>query len=127
MDSLGSRLRDSRNKREISREALAKQVRTSAETIRKIEEGRTKSPGVHLIFNLAKELNVTPEYLLFGDKTRQNTENPTVNQVQDAVLQVKIPDQVTFDNNIKQELEQRIYFELDIIKKRQQSQSLVGH
>lgn len=118
MVDLGLRLKKIRIKKGVSRESLARSVKVSAETLRKIEGGLTKSPGAQLIFKLASKLNVAPEYLLFGDETRMEADNAVISQTQTSTLQIKLPEPFVVDDITRRELERRVIFELGLIRER---------
>ena len=69
---LGARLRTYREARHLSVPALARLVRTdpalhvSVEAIRKIEDGRTASPGAYLLDALARHLGTSLYELMYG-------------------------------------------------------------
>ena len=69
--TLAVAIRNARDKKGYSREVLARAVDVSSETIRKIEEATTASPGVFLIADLARALDLKLINLVKKTKKRK--------------------------------------------------------
>jgi transcriptional regulator with XRE-family HTH domain len=62
--NLASRLRHRRLQRKMTQEALAARARISANTLQKIEQGKTSSPGIQTLYWLAQALTCSVAYLI---------------------------------------------------------------
>jgi transcriptional regulator with XRE-family HTH domain len=67
METLGGRLRRLRDARGMAIADLARTVGASEGSIRQMETGNVKSPGLLLGIRLADALGVDPRYLAFGE------------------------------------------------------------
>jgi transcriptional regulator with XRE-family HTH domain len=63
---LADKIQRLRQKKGLSQERLAALVGVSVETIRKIEQKSTTSPGVFLVLDIAKALGVDIKKLIVG-------------------------------------------------------------
>ncbi len=61
--ALAEKIKRAREKKGLSQERLAALVGVSTDTMRKIEQKSTASPGVFLIVDIAKALKVDLKYL----------------------------------------------------------------
>jgi transcriptional regulator with XRE-family HTH domain len=61
---LGARLRDARQRRNLTQQQLATRADIKLDTLRSIEQGRTANPGVFTLLRLAEELGVTLDALV---------------------------------------------------------------
>lgn len=64
MIPIGERIKASRRKAKLTQEDLGKQLGKTLRTIQKYESGEIE-PSISLVFDIARVLNVAPEYL-FG-------------------------------------------------------------
>lgn len=60
---LGRRLREARERRNLTQQELALRSEVNLDTLRAIEQGRTPNPGVMTILRLADELGTTIDAL----------------------------------------------------------------
>jgi transcriptional regulator with XRE-family HTH domain len=60
---LGARLAQARHLAGITQEELARRSGIRLDTLRSIEQGRTKNPGIFTVRKLARELGVTLDAL----------------------------------------------------------------
>lgn len=66
--TFADRLKELRNIRNYTQEELGKITNISVQSIRRYEQGRlNEEPSAYNLLQLAKALDVTPEYLLIGD------------------------------------------------------------
>lgn len=65
-ETFAERLKRIRSQRNYTQEQLAEISEISVQTIRNYEQGISKNPVSEYLLNLAKVLDVTPEYLLLG-------------------------------------------------------------
>lgn len=65
MQNLAERVAKRREELGLSQQTLAKTIKVTQQSINKIESGQTRSP--RNIEELAKALNVSPQWLMFGD------------------------------------------------------------
>ncbi len=65
-ETFAERLKRIRSQRNFTQEQLAEISEISVQTIRNYEQGISKNPVSEYLLNLAKALDVTPEYLLLG-------------------------------------------------------------
>lgn len=72
---LSKKIRKERTKRKITLEELAKAVGSSKGYIWQIENDPKIKPSAQLISNIAKELNVTADYLLNPEKEEMDLED----------------------------------------------------
>jgi SOS-response transcriptional repressor LexA len=70
--SLAIRLKQAREKKKLSQEALASRVGIKQQAVQRIEVGKVKSTGY--VVQLARALGVTPDWLALGD---ESTATPT--------------------------------------------------
>ncbi|MBO8168741.1 MAG: helix-turn-helix transcriptional regulator [Thermoanaerobacteraceae bacterium] len=87
--SLGERIAEMRRKAGLTLEELAKKCGSTKQYIGALEKGQKENPSAKLLYQIAKELNTTVEYLLTGN------------------INLKLPDA----SNLEPEL-QEIFFEL---------------
>lgn len=123
---LGSRLKKMRKQAGLSIRALAAELKVSSEAIRKIEKGSTKSPRAELLYALARELDVSPDYLMYGQEPEEistTSHKPVISQVQDSVIEVNLPYRVTLDDQDREELARRLAVEFEIIHERRNAMS----
>jgi transcriptional regulator with XRE-family HTH domain len=121
---LGSRLKDGRKQLGISRRALAIDLGVSPETLRKIENGTTKSPRAKLLHDLARKLDIDLDYLISGQESGEtllDNLRPTIHQTQDSILEVSLPCQVVLDDQEREELASRLAVEFEILRKRREA------
>jgi transcriptional regulator with XRE-family HTH domain len=69
-DTLGSRIRQARERYGMSQVELARRIGVSATALNQIESGKTADPGVSRIVKIAEILGVSTDYLL------QRTDDP---------------------------------------------------
>lgn len=67
MDTIGERVKTRRESAGIAQAELAKRVGTNKQTLSAIEGGATKAPGADLALRLARELGVSPWWLVLGE------------------------------------------------------------
>lgn len=68
--TFADRLKELRNIRNYTQEELGKITNISVQSIRRYEQGRlNEEPSAYNLLQLAKALDVTPEYLLIGDNS----------------------------------------------------------
>lgn len=65
-NTVGHRLHEQRKHRGMTLRKLAEAAHTSQTTIWKIENGRTVSPSIDMVAELAKALGVGPAWLAWG-------------------------------------------------------------
>ena len=65
--AFGARLKAARLKHELSQEQLGKEVDVSKSTICLCENGKVKDVSGSILILMARRLNVTPSWLLFGE------------------------------------------------------------
>jgi transcriptional regulator with XRE-family HTH domain len=61
------------NKKEWTLQSLACRIGVSSQCLSLIENGKTSNPNMLIIKNLAKEFNVTTDYLILGEASLSNT------------------------------------------------------
>ena len=67
-NTFANRLKELRNIRNYTQEVLGKITNISVQSIRRYEQGKlNEEPSAYNLLQLAKALDVTPEYLLIGD------------------------------------------------------------
>ena len=66
-ETFAERLKRIRNQRNFTQEQLAEISEIAVQTLRNYEQGISKNPVSEYLLNLAKVLDVTPEYLLLGE------------------------------------------------------------
>ena len=70
-DKVSVRLKEARNKVNLSREEMAERINASVTTIAKIEsEDKLLSVKSEFFLGFCKECNVTPDYILYGYNTK---------------------------------------------------------
>jgi transcriptional regulator with XRE-family HTH domain len=124
IENLGSRLLSERQKRGMSRRFLASQVGVSPETLRRIENGLTKSPRAALMMRLSECLGLSAEFLLNGsDKEspvkRSDQPLALVRQVKSSTLEINLPYPIKFSLQDRLELARRLSVEFVIFHDRQ--------
>ena len=67
-ETFAKRLKRIRNQRNFTQEQLAKITKISVQSIRNYEQSISEQPAAEYLLALAKALDVTPEYLLLGEK-----------------------------------------------------------
>jgi transcriptional regulator with XRE-family HTH domain len=125
MSDFGNRLHEIREDKGLTRRSLAKRVGVSVETLRKIEEGLTQSPRVHLAQKLADVLNVGIDSLLH-ERSKQPISGRSsvrkgaiIHQAQSTIFEIALPYTVTLTKRERNELARRLTVEFDIIHERQ--------
>jgi transcriptional regulator with XRE-family HTH domain len=68
VNSLGARLLEAREGQGLSRETLAARIGVSYDTLGAIERGVTRNPRFATVVGLAAALEVTPSWLLTGQR-----------------------------------------------------------
>lgn len=119
MSKLGNRIRQIRENSvpPITREALAKEIGVSAEALRRIETGKTKSPGAYLLDNLAKALGISITYLLHGQEQPDlEADQLMLNQITNSTLQINLPYALALNNRERECLARRLEVEFDILR-----------
>jgi transcriptional regulator with XRE-family HTH domain len=66
---LGARLRLAREAAGLTQDALAARSGVKLDTLRSIEQGRTRNPGVHTLARLVQQLQLSLDALVFGDRS----------------------------------------------------------
>lgn len=84
----GKRVKELREKMEISQTTLSKEVGVTYQIIGKIENGRIKSPSAKTAMNLAKALGTTISYL-YGEEGFSKSSNPDVSVSKIPLLDFK--------------------------------------
>lgn len=115
-ETLGSRIAKIRVEQGISRRLLALDIGVSPETIRKIEVGITGSPRASLLEEISRRLNVSANYLLYGDT--KNAPPVIVRQVKEHLFEIELPQYLSIDVQTREELAKRIKFEFEILSER---------
>lgn len=82
-ETFAKRLKRIRNQRNFTQEQIAKITGISVQTIRNYEQGKNEPIAVYLV-DLAKALDVTPEYLLLGE----NNMNSYTNAIKVELMQL---------------------------------------
>lgn len=122
--AIAEQLKKIREQQGLSIRTLAQDVSVVPETIRKIELGITKSPGVKLIADLAQRLNVSITELLYeqsyNEIQNQDKSEMTIHQSHPTTIQVEIPQKLILDTQACEELKRRLAFELELIREREQ-------
>lgn len=67
LNEIGSRIKAERKSRNLSQEMLAEMINVSPHYIYEIERG-LKAMSLETLVNLSAALNVSADYILFGDK-----------------------------------------------------------
>lgn len=65
-ESLGDRIRKTRERYGMSQAELARRIKVSKQTMYQIESNKTPDPGVSRIIAIASVLGVSTDYLLLG-------------------------------------------------------------
>jgi len=68
---LGKRLKEARERADLSQEALARRADVSTVAVSQIEQGRTKEPHYHTLHRLSKVLGVSPHWLYTGEELEE--------------------------------------------------------
>ena len=66
MGTIGERVRETRKRRKLTQEALAKAAGVSKNAISKIEKGRTKRPNPETLYAIADKLGVSDRWIING-------------------------------------------------------------
>jgi len=61
---LGTRLANARRRQGLTQDELARRANVKVDTVRAIEQGRTRNPGVFTLLELATELDLTLDALV---------------------------------------------------------------
>jgi transcriptional regulator with XRE-family HTH domain len=67
-ETLGSRIRQARDRYGMSQATLARRIGISGTALNQIESGKTPDPGVSRIVGIARVLGVSTDSLLLGDQ-----------------------------------------------------------
>ncbi|MBP0964495.1 MAG: helix-turn-helix transcriptional regulator [Oscillospiraceae bacterium] len=67
LKEIGSRIKSERKYKNLSQEKLAEMINVSPHYIYEIERG-TKAMSLETLINLSSALNISTDYLLFGEK-----------------------------------------------------------
>lgn len=62
-----SRIRDLRKSAKMTQDEISEKSGVALRTYQDIEYGNTENPGIHLIAPIAKTLNVSIDYLVYGE------------------------------------------------------------
>ena len=89
-ETFAERLKRIRNQRNYTQEKLAKITGISVQTIRNYEQRKNEQIAVYLL-DLAKALDVTPEYLLLGE----NNMNSYTNAIKVELMQLTDYDKIS--------------------------------
>jgi transcriptional regulator with XRE-family HTH domain len=68
---LGKRLKEARERADLSQEALARRADVSTVAVSQIEQGRTKEPHYLTLHRLSKVLGVSPHWLYTGEELEE--------------------------------------------------------
>ncbi len=70
---LGKRLKEARERADLSQEALARRADVSTVAVSQIEQGRTKEPHYLTLHRLGKVMGVSPHWLYTGEEPEETT------------------------------------------------------
>lgn len=79
---IGGRIRALRNEKELTRERLAEKAEISTQFLADIESGN-KGMSATTLYKLCKALNISSDYLLFGNSKNEPGIEDTVNSIPD--------------------------------------------
>lgn len=117
MEGIAQRITQQRTQLGISIRGLARTVRVSPETIRKIETGETKSPGVLLLGEIAHALDVDLVYLVYGPEADIELKQSG------NVIEFELPENLKLDGATLHQLAQRLALEFSFIREQYRSKS----
>ena len=88
--SIGARISSLREARGLNRTQLAARVGTTDSALSQMERGKAGAPRFEVGVRIAKELGVTPWYLLTGERLRGEADNAQV--IADPAKRVVLPE-----------------------------------
>ena len=81
-NTFANRLKELRNIRNYTQEVLGKITNISVQSIRRYEQGKlNEEPSAYNLLQLAKALDVTPEYLLIGDNNMSSYTDSEIGRI----------------------------------------------
>ena len=80
-DVFSQRLKDARNKKQLTQKQLANKIGVSATTLTNYETNKSKVPGADVLISLSEVLDVSIDWLLGNDKSNIESTKTDVNNI----------------------------------------------